>query len=85
MNKKILKIKRIKSSVIDIFERYKQRDDIERELELLGFDMWAEWTGGDEVLYFYDKSTPNGQIIVAINWIDAFYRVYEKVFVGDIG
>ncbi|RLF99986.1 hypothetical protein DRN58_04175 [Thermococci archaeon] len=78
-------MRKIEEQIEEIFSRYNDRKDIERELELLGFDKWAEWTRGDEVLYFYDKGVPNGQIIITINWIEGFYRVYEKVFVGDIG
>lgn len=84
MNKKEEKkdkemIKRLKWTVEKIFERYNYRVDIEQSLRDLGFDLWATIRDNpDEEIWAYDKGTPNGQILVLINWIDCFAWIFEK-------
>jgi len=62
--------------VIEIFERYNYRDDIEKELESLGFNIF--FGDCDEKIYF----TPNRahDILVYVNWIDGCSWIYKRSF-----
>ncbi len=75
-------VKALKATVEEIFDKYKWREDIEEALENAGFKLWFE--DGDEQVWAYDKGTPNGQVLVLINWVWCFYWIYEKVGRGDI-
>jgi len=79
-NNKIEK-KELQKQIIQIFERYNFRCDIERELDSLGFE---EFFGDpDELIYF----TPNRahDILVYVNWIDCQYWIYQRTIKEEIG
>ena len=72
--------KEIISIIEEIFERYNYRKDIENGLRNLGFEIWALIDENpDEQIWAYDIGTPNGQILLLINWIDCFAWIYEKI------
>lgn len=72
-------MEKLKEKVLEIFDRYSWREDIERELQNIGFELWALIDDNeDEQIWAYDKGTPNGQILVLINWMDGFAWLYEK-------
>ena len=67
------------SKVEYIFRAYNSREAIENELESLGFKKWADIDGNpDEEIWAYDKGTPNGQVLVLINWLQGFAWIYKK-------
>ena len=61
--------------VIEVFNRFKWRDDIENELQSLGFKVFFGDT--DEKIYF----TPDGphEILVYVNWIDESFWIYKRI------
>jgi len=72
-------VEKLRQDVEEIFERYNYRVDIEQGLRDLGFDLWATIRDNpDEQIWAYDKGTPNGHILVLINWIDCFAWIFEK-------
>lgn len=72
-------LEQIREKAEEIFDRYKYREDIEQELRNLGFDVWALIDDNpDEQIWAYDKGTPNGQILILVNWIDCFAWIFEK-------
>lgn len=72
-------IEDIKWAVMEVIDRYNHRDDITKALSSLGFSLWTYIDGNeDEEIWAYDKGIPNGQILVLINWCDAFVWIYEK-------
>jgi len=69
-------IKKVK----ELFNRFTYREDIEDGLRDLGFKLWAEIDNHpDEQVWAHDVHTPNGDVLVLINWVDAFAWVYKKV------
>lgn len=68
--------KELEKAIIEIFERYNYRDDIENELESLEFEIF--FGDSDEKIYF----TPNRahDILVYINWIDGCFWIYKRSF-----
>ena len=72
-------IKKLRWNVEEVFDRYNYRTDIEEKLRDLGFDLWAIVDNNpDEEIWVYDKRTPNGHILVLINWINCFAWIFEK-------
>lgn len=67
----------MKKKVKEIFEKYKNRMNVHRKLQELGFERWASWHNGDEILWRYDIGLLKGQILVFINWLDRSYKIYE--------
>lgn len=69
---------KLENTVIKIFDRYNYRDDIENELESLGFKIF--FGDPDEKIYF----TPEREhdILVYINWIDGCFWIYKRSFKG---
>ena len=82
---------RIIEEVKDFLRTHKDREEISEFLQSLGFELWANaWDfrnkpNPDEEFWAYDKGTPNGQLIILINWIDGFAWFYKKVSRCDIG
>ena len=66
---------RKEKAIIEIFDRFNYRDDIERELESLGFEVF--FGDPDEKIYF----TPNEphEILVYVNWIDGTFWIYKRI------
>ena len=83
-------IEMIKKEVEKVFDRYNYREDIENALKTLGFDLWGytkKLNGSDNIdeqIWGYNKGTPNGQILILINWIDCFAWVFKKERVINI-
>jgi len=74
-----MKTEQLISEVEEIFNRYNYREDIERELRSLGFEVWALIDDNpDEQIWAYDKGTPNGHVLILINWIDYFVWIFKK-------
>jgi len=74
-----LKIEQIIREVEEIFDRYNYREDIENELRNIGFDIWALIDDNpDEQIWAYDRGTPNGQVLILMNWIDCFAWIFKK-------
>lgn len=69
---------KLENTIIKIFDRYNFRDDIENELESLGFKIF--FGDPDEKIYF----TPEREhdILVYINWIDSCFWIYKRSFKG---
>ena len=65
------KIKQVRK----IFDRFNFRDDIENELQSLGFEVF--FGDIDEKIYF----TPNEphDILVYVNWIDGCFWIYKRI------
>jgi hypothetical protein len=75
LNKEIKK-EDLEKQVIQVFERFNWRDDVEEGLRELGF---KEFFGDpDEKIYF----TPSRKhdILVYVNWIDGVYWIYQRTF-----
>ena len=69
----------IMQKVEAIFRTYNSREAIEDALHRIGFERWANIDNNpDEELWAYDKGTPNGQILVLINWVHGFTWIYQK-------
>ena len=64
-----------RKALIEIFDRFKWRTDIEEALKSLGFKVFFGDT--DEMIYF----TPDEphEILLYTNWIDATFWIYERV------
>ena len=74
-----MKTEQLINEIEEIFNRYNYREDIERELRSLGFEVWALIDGNpDEQIWAYDKGTPNGHVLILINWIDCFAWIFKK-------
>lgn len=72
-------LEKLKEKIEEVFDRFNYREDIERELRNLGFEVWALIDDNpDEQIWAYDKGTPNGHILILINWIDCFAWIFEK-------
>lgn len=70
----------MEKQVIQVFQQFNFRYDIEEGLKELGFE---EFFGDlDEKIYF----TPNRKhnILVYVNWIDGGYWIYQRTFKEDI-
>ncbi len=79
------KLENLITKVHEVFRRYNYREDIEAGLRDLGFKLWTYIDDNeDEQIWAYDVGTPNGQLLILINWIDAFYWIYKKVGRGDV-
>jgi len=74
-----MKTEQLINEVEEIFNRYNYREDIERELRSLGFEVWALIDDNpDEQIWAYDKGTPNGHVLILINWIECFVWIFKK-------
>ena len=86
-----MEIEKLVERVKALFASTKDREAIADGLRELGFELWSyltnEWgkPNPDEEVWAYDKGTPNGQLLVLINWIDGFYWIYERTDRGSIG
>lgn len=65
------KIKQVRN----IFDRFNYRDDIENELQSLGFEIF--FGDLDEKIYFTPDEAHN--ILVYVNWIDGCFWVYKRI------
>ena len=70
-----IKEERILKQIRNVFNRFNFRDDIEEELESLGFNVF--FGDSDEKIYF----TPNDphKILIYINWIDGCFWIYKRI------
>ena len=77
-------MKELEEQIEEIFNRYNDRKDVTTALQKLGFSLWAytERPDGskilDEEIWVYDVGTPNGQVLILINWIDCFAWIFKK-------
>lgn len=64
-----------KKAIIEIFDRFKWRDDIEDALKSLEFEVF--FGDSDEKIYF----TPNEphEILLYVNWIDGTFWIYKRI------
>ncbi|GAF88827.1 unnamed protein product [marine sediment metagenome] len=69
----------LEKAVIQIFERFNWRGDIEEELRSLGFEIF--FGDSDEKIYFTPKREHD--ILVYVNWIDACFWIYKRSFKGS--
>ena len=72
-------IKRVRSRGV------KHRIAVEEILRSKGFELWANTKrldgalNFDEQIWAFDRGTPNGQVMLLVNWIDGVIWVYNKV------
>jgi len=61
--------------IIELFDRFNFRDDIEEELESIGFKVF--FGDADEKIYF----TPNEphEVLLYANWIDGTFWIYKRI------
>lgn len=64
-----------KKALIEIFDRFKWRSDIEDALKSLGFKVF--FGDPDEKIYFTPKE-PH-EILLYVNWIDNSFWIYERI------
>ena len=64
----------LKKKLIQIFDRYKWRDDIEEAIKEIGFEPFFE--DPDEKIYFTPKRIHD--ILLYVNWINATFWIYER-------
>lgn len=84
-------IKAIKDAVALVFKITNNRHVIEKNLENIGFRLWAEIQdeygrpNSDEQVWALDRpeDIPNAQILLLVNWTWGFYWIYVKTERGE--
>jgi len=66
----------LENAVINIFNRYNYRNDIENELTSLGFE---EFFGDPDEKIYFTSDKPH-DILVYVNWIDSCFWIYKRIF-----
>ena len=65
----------MKDKIIRIFDRFNDRDDIESELQSIGFEVF--FGDSDEKIYFTPDKTH--EILLYVNWIDGCFWIYKRI------